>query len=216
MIRSPSRGGFTLIEMITVMAVIVILVSLVLSVNSAVQRKAAFSRTKAEIASMELAIKNYEVDNASPPREDATTDALDPRLHGAPSNSAQLNIYRAACLTLYKALSGDTDLDFKATEKDTGKSYASDFFRPERIKFDNPKDPSRKVEYIQDPFGNCYGYSTLGLSAEETYRQDLRVDPKSERTKDKGFNPTFDLWSTGGTNIALPTDADRVKWIKNW
>jgi prepilin-type N-terminal cleavage/methylation domain-containing protein len=211
MIRSSSRRGFTLIEMITVMAVIVILVSLVLGVNTYVQKSAARNRTKAEIIAMELAVKNYEVDNASPPR-DVATDEFDPRKHGAPSSGDQLELYKAACQVLYKALSGDTDLDYKPTEK----SYAPDFFRVERIKFDDPKKPERKVEYIQDPFGNCYGYSTLGLTADENYRTELRKKPTAERPVDKGFNPTFDLWSTGGSNVSAPTDADRQKWVTNW
>ena len=210
--RSSSRGGFTLIEMITVMAVIVILVSMVLSVNSFVQKKGATSRTKAELAAIGIAIENYSVDNASPPRDAKTTDILDPRLHGSPGAGEQVMMYKLASQTLYKALSGDADLDFKPTEK----SYAVDFFRPERIKFDDPKSPSRKVEGVVDPFGNIYGYSTMGLSADEDYRQLLRKDPQAKRPTDKGFNPTYDLWSTGGGIVPAPTDLDRQKWIKNW
>ena len=209
--RSPSRSGFTLIEMITVMAVIVILVGLVVGVYSYAQKKAAERRTTAEIATIGMAIKNYETDNASPPR-DETTDTLDPRKHGAPNDSEQLKLFKVASQALYKALSGDTDLDFKSTEK----SYAPDFFRPERIKFDDPKKTDRKVEYIVDPYGYCYGYSTLGLTADENYRAELRKKPNAERPKDQGFNPTFDLWSTAGSNVTAPTDLDRQKWIKNW
>ena len=214
--RSPSRGGFTLIEMITVMAVIVILVSLVLSVNSYVQKKAAERRTKGEIAALELAIKNYEADNAAPPRDEATTDVLDPRQHGAPASGDGLKVYKAASQTLYMALSGDTKLDGKPTEK----SYAPDFFKPERLKYNDPKKPDRMVEYVVDPFGNCYGYSTMGLKAEQEWRQ-LQRSPDAKkrdvpRLENQGFNSTFDLWSTGGSNIEKPTDSDRVKWIKNW
>lgn len=215
MIRTSSRDGFTLIEMITVMAVIAILVSLVLSVNSLVQKKAALSRTKAEIAALSLAVKNYETDNASPPRDEAITDVLDPRIHGAPASGDQLKLYSDASLVLYKAISGDPDLDFKPTEK----SYATDFFRPERIKFDDPKKPDRKVQYIVDPFGNCFGYSTAGLAVEEAYAQKLRKEPKAERPREDqltGYNPSFDLWSTAGTNVQKPVDSDRVKWVKNW
>ena len=210
--RSPFRAGFTLIEMITVMAVIVILVSMVLSVNGYVQRKAAGNRTKAEIAAISMAIENYSVDNGSVPREAETTDILDPRNHGAPASGDQLKLYKMASQTLYKALSGDAELTYKPK----GKSYAGDFFRAERIKFDDPKSPERKVEYIQDPFGNCYGYSTMGLAADEDYRMSLRKDPGATRPVEKGFNPTYDLWSTGGSNVPKPVDEDRQKWIKNW
>lgn len=230
MIRPSSRAAFTLIEMITVMAVIAILVSLVLSVSTLVNRKATLQRTKGEIASLQLAVKNYETDNATPPREEGVTEpffsegkaddkGLDPRKHGAPSNPEQLKRYKESSLVLYKAISGDTNLDFKASPEETGKAYAGDFFRPERMKFDDPKSSSRKVEYIIDPFGNCYGYSTAGLAQEEAYREALRKNAKADRpteTQLSGFNPTFDLWSTAGSNIVAPTDADRVKWEKNW
>jgi prepilin-type N-terminal cleavage/methylation domain-containing protein len=230
MLRTSSRSAFTLIEMITVMAVIAILVSLVLSVSSLVNRKAALQRTKGEIASLQLAVKNYETDNATPPREEGVTEpffsegkaddkGLDPRKHGAPSNPEQLKRYKESVLVLYKAISGDTNLDFKASPDETGKSYAGDFFRPERMKFDDPKSTNRKVEYIVDPFGNCFGYSTAGLAQEEAYREQLRKDAKSQRPSQNqlsGYSPNFDIWSTAGSNVTLPTDADRVKWEKNW
>jgi prepilin-type N-terminal cleavage/methylation domain-containing protein len=228
--RSPSRAAFTLIEMITVMAVIVILVSMVLSVNGLVQKKGALQRTKGEIHSLQLAIKNYETDNATPPRLEGVTEpffsegkaddkGLDARKHGAPSNPEQLKRYAESILVLYKALSGDTNLDFRIAGEETGKSYAADFFKEQRMKFDDPKSASRAVQQVIDPFGNCYGYSTAGLAQEEAYRESLRKNPKTERpseTRLSGYNPTFDLWSTAGANTTSLSDADRVKWVKNW
>jgi hypothetical protein len=62
----------------------------------------------------------------------------------------------------------------------------------------SPPNGNGTVTAIRDPFGNNYGYSTA-----------QQADPS------KGFNPTFDLWSTGGTTNA--TDAAYEKaWIKNW
>jgi len=230
MIRPPSRAGFTLIEMITVMTVIVILVSLVLSVNSLVQKKAAMQRTLAEIASLSLAVKNYETDNASPPRLEAVTEpkfvngqpdnsGLSARTHGAPANGDQLQRYTLSSQVLYRELTGDVNLDFRISNDETARTYAGDFFRPERMRFDNPKAPDRRVQFVQDPFGNCYGYSTAGLAQEEAYTMALRRNPRTERptqTQLRGYNPTFDLWSTTGSNVIAPTDPDRVKWVKNW
>jgi len=45
---------------------------------------------------------------------------------------------------------------------------------------------------ISDTFGNSYGYSTAN-----------QADPA------KGYNPTFDLWSTANST-------DPNQWIKNW
>ncbi len=209
------RAGFTLIEMITVMAVIVILTSLVLSINSYVQRKSAMSRAQGEIQAMSTFITNYETDNGGVPRGDET-DKLDPITSGAPVGSKD---YEKANQTLYIALSGDTQLNFRPVEK----SYAQDFFRPERIHFEDPKAKERKVKYIQDPFGNCYGYSTLGALVEEKFLDALKKTPTKADRKTfaskgggVGFNSTFDLWSTGGLNSNTPSELDRKKWVKNW
>ena len=63
-----------------------------------------------------------------------------------------------------------------------------------------PADQTQNVQYIQDPFGNSYGYSTAN-QADST----------------KGYNPTFDLWSTSGLT-ASPGNPDTItpQWIKNW
>ncbi len=54
---------------------------------------------------------------------------------------------------------------------------------------------SGNVQFIKDPFGNSYGYSTVGQAGGTT-----------------GYNPTFDLWSTAGSTTA----AGKPGWIKNW
>ncbi len=63
-----------------------------------------------------------------------------------------------------------------------------------------PNPPATNpVTAIRDPFGNCYGYSTAKAYAP---------------TGPDGYNPTFDLWSTGGVTPPAPTD--QSQWIKNW
>jgi hypothetical protein len=58
------------------------------------------------------------------------------------------------------------------------------------------------VNYIRDPFGNSYGYSTAQAA-----------NPGGTA----GYNPTFDLWSTAGLT-ATPGSPDTItpQWIKNW
>ncbi len=96
--------------------------------------------------------------------------------------------YQAASLTLYENLTGDLDHD---RSTDGGKaSYLT--FKPNQL---SPSDQSQNVTFIKDPFGNSYGYSTVN-STDST----------------KGYNPTFDLWSTGGVTAGT----DQSQWIKNW
>jgi general secretion pathway protein G len=90
-----------------------------------------------------------------------------------------------ASLYLYEQLSGDTNDDRTADIK----SYFA--FKPNML---SPTDQAQKVTALRDPFGNPYGYSTAKASGAAV-----------------GYNPTFDLWSTGGD-----ISASQTQWIKNW
>ena len=208
MLRSSSPRAFTLIEMLTVMLIIAILAGIVLSVNGLVQTKAARARAEGEMKSISLSCENYKADNGTFPRSD-DTDALDARVSANPTSAA----YQKASQYLYIALSGDVNANGQLDEGE-GKGYAQDFFKPNVLNFN--KDGSGKivlVNYVKDPFDNSYGYSTAGAAAEEKFVENLRKDPKANRpTTLVGFNPTFDLWSTGGTTAA----GLQAKWVKNW
>lgn len=218
-----STSAFTLIEMLTVMVVIAVLASLVVSVNAFAQRKAATTRAEAEIKTMAAACESYKGDFGNYPRDfeaDSYTDALCPVLHGNPMDKEK--VYAKACLSLYKAISGDARLGIdpeppaEKTDKPDGKPETKGYceFRPNQLR----KNLSGEIEFIQDPFGNSYGYSTKCAADEEVYRQKILKKPDFPRPKSFGFSPTFDLWSTGGVIVkdGSPTDADRKQWIKNW
>ncbi len=204
-----NRKGFTLVELLTVMAVIAILAGLVLSTAGYVQKKAAMSKAQSEIAALSAACESYKADNGVYPRGPTTsgsntiplnaTDSLDPRKSGKPATAAYMN----ASLYLYGELSGDRNLDRKI---DTGaKTYFE--FNPAIL---TPVGGTGTVTAIVDPFGNSYGYSTA-------YQADMEKDPSKPPAR--GFNPTFDLWSTSGNATdppATPPDTVTVKWIKNW
>jgi hypothetical protein len=161
-----------------------------------VQKKGARSRAEAEIAALSAALESYKADNGIYPRA-AASDGLDPRTSGLPSN------YETASKFLYGEITGDRDFD-GAT--DTGaKSYMS--FKSGslgRTNMTNPPGVGNNVTFIRDPFGNSYGYSTA-------YQNDI---DSGTNPATKGFNPTFDLWSTAGTSTASPSD--QAQWIKNW
>ncbi|MDB6149513.1 MAG: hypothetical protein JWQ44_961 [Chthoniobacter sp.] len=212
--RSPRPSAFTLIEMLTVMAVIAILASLIMAVNGYVQRKAATERVNGEIAALSLGCENYKVDNGVYPRN-SDTDALDSRTEGNPNSTA----YQKASLYLYKALSGDTTPEEAPDFVPEEKVYLPEFFKATVLntrKDDNGK--VKAVNFIQDPFGNSYGYSTAAAKAEDEYRKALKSKPNTARQSDtKGYNTSkFDLWSTGGSVKSPATEADQARWIKNW
>ena len=94
--------------------------------------------------------------------------------------------YQAASATLFKNLSGDLNGD---GQSDLGvASYMS---------FKSYQRGTEAPFFIKDPFGNSYGYSTI-----------FQTDST------KGYNPTFDLWSTAGTSTTGTPNP--VPWVKNW
>lgn len=179
--------AFTLIEIVVVIAIIIILAGLVLSTVGYVQKKAARSRAETEIAAMSAACESYKADNGVYPSND-DTNALDPTSNFDPSPPppGQANAYSQASLHLYEKLFGVTS--GTRSEVPSSRSYFS--FKPNML---YPTDTSLDVVGLRDPFGNLYGYST------------------SKANGGNGYNPTFDLWSTGGD-----TSGNTNQWVKNW
>ena len=193
--------AFTLIELLIVMAIIIVLAGLILATAGYVQKKGYRSRAEAEIAAISAALENYKADNGVYPRGNALvantstpydTDNLDARTDGSAAAT-----YQSASLYLYRALTGDDNFNRQIDSGETGKAYFA--FKPNQL---SPTDQKANVLFIRDPFGNSYGYSSA-----------YQGNPK------KGYNPTFDLWSTGSLTTNPPTsgtDTITPQWIKNW
>jgi prepilin-type N-terminal cleavage/methylation domain-containing protein len=203
MTNDEYKRAFTLIELLVAIAIILVLAGLILSTAGYVQKKGARARAETEIAAMSAALESYKADNGVYPRGPAVattiggttipanvTDNLDPRTHGNPTSTPSPN-YRQASLYLYTQLSGD----LTGNRQPTAKSYLT--FKPNML---SPVDQTQIVQYIRDPFGKSYGYSTANQAAPTA-----------------GYNPTFDLWSTSGLTTD-PTNPDTItpQWIKNW
>ena len=178
--------AFTIIELLVVISIIIVLAGLILSTVGYVQKKGARSRAEAEIAAISAALESYKADNGIYPT-DPNTIALKANTTGDPTS------YQSASLSLYKFISGDADNDSNRIVE--SKSYFP--FKPNQL---SPTNQSQAVQFIRDPFGNSYGYSTV---------------KNSNPAGSDGYNPTFDLWSTGGgTSGSNPPD--QSQWIKNW
>jgi prepilin-type N-terminal cleavage/methylation domain-containing protein len=220
-------GAFTLIELLVVIAIMLLLAGLVLATSGYVQKKGLRSRTQAEIAALSAALESYKADNGVYPRGQSVTlppwdscngpspypiattgtDELDARVNGDPS---QINIpdnhaiYQYASRYLYEQLSGDANLSlFRIPLVPPKKSYFD--FKPSMLWIIPDKDGNNYgLSHIQDPFGNSYGYSTA-----------YQIDPITGIWNGKGYNPTFDLCSTGVT-IDTTATPNQSQWIKNW
>jgi len=208
-------NAFTLIELVVVVGIIIILTGLVLSTVSYARKKGASARAETEIAALSAALESYKADNASYPRDptaNTATDALNARTMFDPVN-ANATLYKTASLVLYRALSGDRNLDRSVTAADEnfnidGSTLSTPLTQPPTTYFTfkpsmlSPSDQTQNVQYIRDPLGNSYGYSTA-----------YQYDPTT------GYNPTFDLWSTAGvapSPTPAPPYTQQNLWIKNW
>ena len=206
------------------MVIILILAGLILNIAGNAQYKAAFSRATAEIKQMETACENYKVDNGTYPQGPAngstttppaqtSTDALNAQSDYDPDPSGATNTkYTAACTYLFQQLSGNTQV--AATNATTNPSKAYITFLPGQLS--TTAGTITSLTYIVDPFGFCYGYSTANAYA---------VANGITTTPLPGYNPTFDLWSTGGyspgggksypTTMTSATQYSTL-WAKNW
>ena len=223
-----SRSAFTLIEVITAMAVILILTGLVIQISGYVTTKGSKARANAEISLFIAACDSYKADMGNYPQdfsggldERGVTDKLKPKEDFIPTK----NEYEDANLFLYKELTGDKNADNKPGADEP--KYLKEF-DPKLLKADrDAENRIVKVKYIQDPFGYPYGYSTAAAREEMLYRRELKqkgakvVRPSASEIP--GFNTSsFDLWSTGGSRpSSQPSDQkskelEWAKWIKNW
>jgi len=192
-----TTGAFTLIELLVVIAIIIILAGLILSTTGYVQKKGARARAETEITAMSAALESYKADNGIYPRDTVnnTTDNLNARTDFNPSATPFPNVYQNTSQFLYGELSADRNFD--GTQDTGSRSYLSlKVGSLLRNDMSNPPSSTNQVIGIRDPFGNSYGYSTAN-----------QADP----TTPKGYNPTFDLWSTAGD-----TTGNQLQWIKNW
>ncbi len=189
---AASTTAFTIIELLVVITIIIILAGLILSTVGYVQKKGARARAETEIAAISAACESYKADNGIYP-QNGDTNTLDPTTNNFDPTPpplqppGQTNNYSKATLYLYEQLLGVTS--GTRSEIPSSRSYFT--FKPSIL---YPLDTSLAVVGLRDPFGNLYGYST------------------SKANGANGYNPTFDLWSTGGGTTAT----DVAGWIKNW
>jgi prepilin-type N-terminal cleavage/methylation domain-containing protein len=206
------RGAFTLIELLAVMAIILILAGLVLAIAGHANYKAATARAQGEIQAFSAALESYKTDNGAYPRSTDTdtlnansTDPLNVNPGSGTSN------YQKAGMILFQALSG-----YPAT---TGGTYSKTYYTFNASQMSPSPSPPATTTYVTDPFGLPYGYSTANLADQDKVSAGATPSPTA------GYNPTFDLWSTGGYSSPggkayptspVPTPAPNTYWIKNW
>jgi hypothetical protein len=130
--------------------------------------------------------------------------------NGNPGSTA----YKDTSIFLYGELSGDKNFDGAVNASDDlvngaviPKIYMA--FKPDQLAWTDQTLKTAPILFLADPWGNSYGYSTA-------YQK--WVDDGSKGNAN-GYNPTFDLWSTAGSNkppTTTPATDVTPQWIKNW
>jgi len=240
--RTRFSSGFTLIEIVTTMAIIIILTSIVVGIAGYVQTKASRSRAETEKAMLIGAIENYKSDTGGYPQDTDPgtlyTDKLLPKQHFIPTSTE----YQKASEFLYKELTGDKSKGDTGTGDPDGLPdpvSASDptpkyqiylkQFDP-RILFAERNPDTKKITRVrgfQDPWGYYYGYSTAAMSEEKKFQDKLRTGQAGATRPTGENNPGYnisgpDFWCTGGSKPSSQPTSDKLKeqesakWVKNW
>jgi prepilin-type N-terminal cleavage/methylation domain-containing protein len=228
--KLPRLAGFTLVELLTVMAVIAILAGLVLSISGYATKRGATARAGAEIRMLSAGCESYKADDGIYPdqalaqsgtvpsvaRGTTPSDQLDARQYGI---SAYTTKYQNSSLELYEALTGDLSLN--GTGGGVGVTNYVPDLRQDSLDRSNPNaavSSANQVLYLSDPYGNSYGYSTAYATSTVTGTATVSGYPSTTSTY-PGYNATFDLWSTAGS-LSNPTPGQTgdpsLGWITNW
>jgi prepilin-type N-terminal cleavage/methylation domain-containing protein len=197
-LRKNRLASFTLIELLTVMAIILILAAFMLFAASGLMTKAKRSRASNEIQAMSTALEGYKTDNGIYPTTNAATGfamsstTLLTNTYAANDGSQSGGVYQTSSQLLYLNLSGQTN--FTDNPASGVKVYMS--FKRYQVG-DAPTG-----SYVKDPWGYSYGYSTGNGTTLYPYNGNL----------------FFDLWSTGGvlTTQLTTTPSLTNAWISNW
>lgn len=193
--QTSFSAGFTLIELMTAIAVAGSLMGMVLGIQRYASNKSARSRCTAEVVAMAAAAEAYKTDNAVYPRSDET-DALSSASQGGGAD------YIDANLAFYKMISGDADANGKADVAQGVSNPAPVYMEFKALQL---RMIGASVGYIRDPWDSGsskspYGYSTKRLSLIEKGNDDASA----------GRNVSFDVWSTANAASNSRT------WIGNW
>jgi type II secretory pathway pseudopilin PulG len=141
-------NSFSLVELLSVIAIITVLAALALGAGSAMMNKGLRSRASAEISGMGQALENYKVDNGAYP----VSTVLNTSTYAGNDGSQAGGLYQQSSTNLFFSLAGTNVVNAPAA---TGlKSYYT-------FRIDQAGNPTSGA-YVKDPWGYSYGYSTGG------------------------------------------------------
>jgi prepilin-type N-terminal cleavage/methylation domain-containing protein len=174
-------SGFTLVEILTVIAIIAILAALTISAYTGVMKNSARARARSEIAAISAALESYKADNGGYPSPQTPTFSTTNDYTASMPNTAA-GSYLGSSELLYQSLTGQTNY---GDAPPTPASGVKVYFTFKKSQLGNDQTGAGGPIYVQDPFGNSYGYFSGLISTTTTNAPNNGVG-------------LYDLWSTGG------------------
>jgi type II secretory pathway pseudopilin PulG len=184
--------SFSIIELLAAITIIALLAALSLAALSGAYKSSLRSRTKSEIQGMTGALENYKADNGAYP---SPPTVIFSSTNAYMTYAGTSTLYQQSAELLYEQLSGYTNVSYTYGTSATPTGHVYMTFKAGQLANDKPG--SATPIYVQDPFGNPYGYFN-GNAANVPYN---------------GTNE-YDLWSTGGDTNNPPVNT--ATWLTDW
>lgn len=231
------KAAFTLIELLTVIAIIAILAGLLFAVGGAVRDSTRASRASAEIAAISTALVRFQVDFGFLPEVDFIPIVDDNGLEYAPQNAGNANAYRASSRALYFALQGlgylpdeipdgleqtrrnRSLIDLSPSQFALTDDFSAGAPGPEIVVTLPPgnggRDDRRIYEFPANFAAGPYLVDPWGF-AYGYFLRDERFSPETPNLDQGQVSlhnyDTYDLWSVRDAAANRPSS----RWVKNW
>lgn len=189
---SRRKGGFSMIELMVVVGIMVILAGLLIAALPGIQSRINRNKVETFIAELESGLSKYQIDNGSYPLNEPGGDGHSQRDTAGIEGAA----------VLYKHLSGDWDLNGEVDFTQNEKVYVPriDYFTQREAR--EPRSTSIGGRYmVIDSYSNPIRYLAQVPNLAPTEKRETR-------------NPTYDIWSITDAN---PDNEDEsAKYVTNW
>ena len=212
--RNVMKPAFTLLEIITVMAIIAVLASLPIGGMGYYDDKMKYSRTEILIASIEQALENYKADNGFYPQGDGEANSS-VQLYIALYGDGKLEMNPSGLVSITEEPDGDNQ------DPTDGKAYLTTLNPEFKGKQGNVRSPGSNYTYIDPETGEEITFPLYVII--DSWKEELRYRHNSAdpAVVNAMMNPKndYDISSKGANGNGYPdetTEADIADDIKNW
>ena len=185
---SRKQHGFSLIELMAVIGIIVMLAGLLIAALPGIQNRINRQKVETFIGELEGGLSRYQLDNGIYPPNPGASNRDAAGLLGAP--------------ILYRYLSGDFDADGTVDENE-------EIYVP-KLDYDSNKNS-------RSPRSTAYQGSFAVIDSYNAPIRYMCDPPNTKASDRKTYNPTYDIWSIVDTDPTQANDFSvQSNYITNW